>query len=419
MAQQIFVESFRNGLVLVAERMDWLESAAFTLAIPAGTIHDPGAQLGLANFTCEMLLRGSGELDSRAYIAALDRLGADRSAAVSAMHASFSASTLTENLCPVLAIHADLVRRPHLPAEQLEDGRLVCLQEIQAIDDDLAQKTMIRLRKETYGEPWGRSSQGEVAMIEQVELRDIAQFHRRYYSPVGAILSVAGKFDWDALRGATEQSFGDWAGDAIGSPPVAQTSSVNVHLPHDSSQTQIGVAYPTVPFRDTDYIQARAAVGVLSDGMSSRLFTHVREERGLCYSVYGYHHSLRDAARVLCYAGTSTERAQETLDVLLAELQRLSDGIEPEELVRLKARTKSAMIMQQESSAARAASLVGDWYHLGRIRTLQEIHQLIDALTCETVGRFLADHPPGNYTVVTLGKDPLEVHVGVSEASLG
>ena len=89
--------------------------------------------------------------------------------------------------------------------------------------------------------------------------------------------------------------------------------------------------------------------------MSSRLFTEVREKRGLCYAVYATCHSLRDRGSVLCYAGTSTERAQETLDVLLAELRRLGDGIQADELQRLKARIKSTLIMQQESSAARVA----------------------------------------------------------------
>src|SRR5215510_8530056 len=85
-------------------------------------------------------------------------------------------------------------------------------------------------------------------------------------------------------------------------------------------------------------------------------------------------------ACVLCYAGTSAERAQETLDVTLGELQRLAKGIEAEELARLKARVKSSLIMQGESSSARSGALARDWYHLGRPRTLQELGELVDAL---------------------------------------
>jgi predicted Zn-dependent peptidase len=155
-------------------------------------------------------------------------------------------------------------------------------------------------------------------------------------------------------------------------------------------------------------------VGVLSGGMSSRLFTEVREKRGLCYTVYATHHTLRDRASVLCYAGTSSDRAQETLDVMLAELIRLAEGVEPEELNRLKARIKSALIMQQESSSARSSSIARDWFHLGRVRTLAEVGALVDGLTCQSINAYLAQHPPGDFTIVTLGPAPLEVSLGVS-----
>ncbi|HXT59352.1 MAG TPA: insulinase family protein, partial [Pirellulales bacterium] len=186
------------------------------------------------------------------------------------------------------------------------------------------------------------------------------------------------------------------------------------HLQHDSNQTQIGIAYPSVAYRDADYYQASAAIGVLSGGMSSRLFTEVREKRGLCYTVYATHSTLLDRGSVFCYAGTSAERAQETLDVTLAEVIRLSDGIEPGELDRLKARIKSGLIMQQESSSARSGSLVRDWYYLGRVRTLDELGAIVEALSPDSINAYLAKHRPGDFTIVTLGPKPLETPHGIS-----
>jgi predicted Zn-dependent peptidase len=185
-------------------------------------------------------------------------------------------------------------------------------------------------------------------------------------------------------------------------------------LPFESNQTQIGIAYPSVSYRDADYYQAAAAVGVLSGGMSSRLFTEVREKRGLCYSVYASHSTLLNRGSVFCYAGTSAERAQETLDVTLAEVIRLSEGIESAELERLKARIKSGQIMQQESSSARSGALARDWYYLDRVRTLDEVSAIVDALSRESINAYLAAHRPGDFTIVTLGPKPLEVPIGVS-----
>jgi predicted Zn-dependent peptidase len=117
---------------------------------------------------------------------------------------------------------------------------------------------------------------------------------------------------------------------------------------------------------------------------------------------------------VQCYAGTTTERAQETLDVVMAELLRLAEGIEQDELDRLKAKIKSSLIMQQESSSARSQAIAGDWYHRERIYTLDELRDIVDSLSCERINAYLAAHPPRDFRVVTLGERPLEQHFGLS-----
>ena len=113
-------------------------------------------------------------------------------------------------------------------------------------------------------------------------------------------------------------------------------------------------------------------------------------------------------------AGTSADRAQETLEVILSELERLPGSVQEDELGRLKARTKSALVMAQESSSGRSSSLARDWYHMGRTRTLEEVGNLVDGLTCESINGYLEEHRPGQYSIVTLGPQPLEVPVGVS-----
>jgi predicted Zn-dependent peptidase len=390
-----------------------LESAAFSFLVPAGCVLDPANSSGLAAFTCEMMLRGAGSRDSRKFVEDLENLGVERGESVSVNHTSFGGATLAKNLWPALEIFADLIRRPHLPADQIEAGRLVLLQELRAIEDEPAQKVMLELRRRHYPDPWGRPSQGTLAALESISSDDVRSFHARSYGPRGTILGVAGRIDWPRLKDEVGRLFGDWQ--PIAEPKIAAESALSrrEHLEHESNQTQIGVAYSSVPYRHADYFRAWGAVGVLSGGMSSRLFTEVREKRGLCYSVYAsYHATLRDRASILCYVGT--ERPQEALEVMLAELARLAEGIEPNELDRLKARIKSALIMQQESSSSRSSSLARDWYHLGRARTLDEVGGLVDALSCESINSYLADHPPADFTIVTLGPKPLEVPVGIS-----
>jgi predicted Zn-dependent peptidase len=407
-AQIIHTHPLPNGLTLVAEEMPWLESAAFALLVPAGCAYEAEDKLGLSSLTCEMTQRGSGQRDSRQFIAALENLGADVSASVSIAHTSFGGAMPAESLPQVLSIYADLIQRPHLPEAQLEDARLGCLQEVKAVEDDLAQKTMQQLRRRHYAEPWGRSAQGIEATVERLTMADVRRHLETCYSPQGAILSVAGKIDWSKLKDDAERLFGNWRVERKAEAKEAPPPGNYHHITAESSQTHVGIALDAVPYSHPDYFQIRGAVGVLSDGMSSRLFTEVREKRGLVYTVYAMCHSLRDRGAILSYAGTSAERAQETLDVMLAELKRLFDGIQPDEIDRLKGRIKRALIIQQESSPSRAGSIALDWYYLSRVRTLAELSQIIDGLTADGINAYLAAHRPQQFTVVTIGQVPLK-----------
>lgn len=414
MNNNVLSHTLDNGLVLLAEPMPWLASAAFSFLVPAGCAYDPPNRGGMAGFVCEMTLRGAGSRDSRALVLDLDNLGVDRGESVSDSHVSYGGVTVCENFLPTLAIYADILRCPLMPADQFEAARAVMLQELQAVEDEPAQKVMQEVRRNYYPDPWGRPSQGDREAIEATGIDDVCRHYKQTFRPNGTILGVAGRFDWEQLKERVERLFADW--EPVAAMEICETPHNNHrrHIDYDSQQTQIGIAYRGVPYCHDDYFPAWGAVGVLSGGMSARLFTEVRERRGLCYSIYAVAHSLKDRGGVFCYAGTTAERAQETLDVTLEEIVRLAEGVKSDELARLKARIKSSVIMQQESSSARSSSIARDWYHLGRTRSLTEIGRLVDDLTCESINAYLTANPPGDFTVVTLGPRELESRFGIS-----
>ncbi|MEM9658138.1 MAG: pitrilysin family protein, partial [Planctomycetota bacterium] len=321
--REVYTHTLDNGLVLLAEPVDSVESAAFTLLVPSGYSVDPGDRLGLSGLVCDMALRGAGDRDSRALINDLEALGVERGESVGASQTSFSGATFAESLDQALAIYADVVRRPRLPTDQLDAAKLVCLQEIRGVEDDPAQKLMIELRRRSYPDPWGRGSHGAESGIHESEFEDVQRHWSKHYRPNGAILGVAGNVEWSRLVDAVEGLFGDWSSSEADPVSERDPSDQSPHVEFAGNQCHIGIAYPSVPYRDPEYLRAWAAVGVLSSGMSSRLFTVVREKRGLCYTVTASLQTQLDRARVLCYAGTTAERAQETLDVTFAELERL------------------------------------------------------------------------------------------------
>jgi predicted Zn-dependent peptidase len=406
--QEVYQHTLANGMTLLAERMEHVRSAALNFLVPAGCVYDPPRHLGIASVLTDLLTRGAGERDSRELSLALDNLGLDRDESVGTLHVRFWGATLARNLAPALAIYADILRRPHLPEEELEPVQALALQDIQSLEDEPRQKLLIELRRRHYPTPLGQDRRGTPEGIESLTPALIRSHYRRLFRPRGTIMSVAGNIAWEPLRDQVEQLFGDWGTIEEPTLTLGPQPSRYDHITKETTQTQIGIAYPTVPIGHPDYYAAQGAVNVLSGGMSARLFTEVREKRGLCYAVWASYQMVKDRASVVCYAGTTNERAQETLDVTLGELKRLQEGIETEEVERVQAGLKSSLIMQEESTSARAGTLASDWYYLGRVRGFDEIQAAIDALTPQGIVEHLRRCPPGDFTIVTLGPKPLK-----------
>jgi predicted Zn-dependent peptidase len=403
----LYWHRFDNGFILLAEPMNWMESVSYSILVPYGPVLDPPELAGLASLNCEMMLRGAGERNSRQFLQSLENLGCETTEVVAHLHTGFGASMLAEHLLPSLELLADQIRRPHFPKEQLETAKQVVKQDIFSLEDDPPRRVMLELQRHFLPDPWGRSNLGTPESIDCIEIEDIRRQHTRYFQPEGTILSIAGKLNWEAIRDKVGELFAGWKPRGVVLPEEKAVGSMLVHIPCDSLQTHIGVAFPCVPLRSPDYMMVWSGVGILGGGMSCRLFNEIREKRGLCYNVYASYSTLKDRAGIYCYCGTGTERAQETLEVLIAELNRLRFGVDEGELNRFKIRAKSALIMQQESTASRSGMMVQDWYHLGRVRTLGEIESAINSLTKSAINNYFFNYPPGPFHIVTLGPEPL------------
>ena len=169
------------------------------------------------------------------------------------------------------------------------------------------------------------------------------------------------------------------------------------------------MASPSVKFGEPDYYDGKIAISLLGASMFGRLFVEVREKRGLCYSVYARHGANNSYGTVTAYVGTTPERAQESLDVLVNEMNGLRGTVRDDELERAKTNLKAALVMGEESPGSRAASNATDWWLLKRVRPLSEINNAIDRVTKESVDRFLDRHPFSPCSILTLGQAELSV----------
>ena len=409
-----------NGLTVLVEPMGRVRSAAFSLLVPAGSAYDPPGKNACAAMLCDLLGRGAGDLDSRDFTGALDDLGAQRGESVGATHLSASAACVAENLPAALRLYRDLFRAPRLPESEFAPAADGLRQSLRATEDEPAGKAMLELRRRTYPAPWGLPTDGTLAGLDALTHADVVRHHAAAVRPNGAVLGVAGHVEPGDYFDLAEELFGDWPALVPPDVPAGPRGPAAGHVPHEGAQTQIALALPAAAYGEPGYYEAWAAAAALGGGMSSRLFGEVREKRGLCYSVGASLTGLkcgpdRDAPRVgrlFIHAGTTPDRAQETLDVTLAELARLKEGVTADELKRCVARAKSGLVMRQESTFARAGGLARDWHHLGRIKPVEETLAAVDALDADGVNAALADWPDRPATALTLGPVALEWPAG-------
>ena len=396
-------------MVILGESMEAVESVAFGFLLPAGAALMPAGCCGAANVIAEWIFRGAGDKDNRTLNDVLDGLGLHRGVSVGSNHLSIGSVLESENLTEALDIYADIILRPALPQDQFELAQQLAIDAILGLEDDPRQKVMLKLREQFYPDPLGRSSVGDIDQLKTLTAQKTVGILQSNFNLSQTIFAVAGKYDFDSVVKQMEKLFTAERQNPLKEPAAASTSPKYTHIHNEGAQVHIGAMTKTVKPADDDYYNARAAVSILSGGMSARLFTEVREKRGLCYAIGASYHGLKGAAGVACYAGTTADKAQETFDVIMTEFKRLADGISEEELARAKVGLKSALILSSESSSSRAGSIETDYYILSRVRTLEEIKEKIEQISVDSVLDFLRKNRFEDFTVVTIG--PKEIAV--------
>ncbi|WP_457631072.1 M16 family metallopeptidase [Oceanithermus sp.] len=401
------VDTLDNGLHVVVEEQPWNPGVSFTILVPAGAVNDPPELQGAASMLETWLWKGAGPRDARLFADSLDALGVRRQSGTGIEYTTFSASLLPEGLPAALELYADLLMRPRLPDDAFESVRSLALQELAAVEDQPMRKLMQHLRREAFTSSHGQPVEGTRETLEAMTPAVLRAEHARRYGPEGTIVAVAGGVEPGVVRRAVEAHFGAWRGGRAGEPPVALSKPHGFHVSQETEQVQIGLFYEDVPPGHYDFYAARLAASILSGGMSSRLFTEVREKRGLVYSVGASPGSVKGFGYLIAYAGTMPERASDTLEVIRQVISGLREGVTRAELDRAKVGLRADLVLAGESSRARAAALARDMFILGRARGLEEVEAEVMDVTLDRIDLFLSKHPYENPWVGTLG--PVEV----------
>jgi len=397
------------GVTLLVEANPSMRSVGFSWLLPAGNAYDPDDRVGVSTAISDWIWRGAGDLDTKALSDALDRIGIQRNSSVETHHFHLSATMIGDRLSEALPHLVSLVRRPVLGDDTFEPVRDLCLQSLSSLRDDPQTRSMFILKERHFPAPFNRSTFGTVEGLKALTPVEARAHWKKHAIPGGSIIGISGNVNAAAAASELNDLLGDRVGGVDEKKEAGGATRGYLHEPDESTQCHICVAFDAPCERDAESMVHRVATAALSGGMSGRLFTEVREKRALCYSVYASYSAGRDRGAVLSYVGTTPDRAQEAIDVLLAEFGKMREGIDESEFERAVIGMKSRLVMHGESTSARAASMARDQYLVGRPRTLSELESIIDGITVGEVNEYLAGHPFGAFTVVSLGPNELVV----------
>lgn len=400
----------KNGMVILGERMERVDSVAFGFMIPAGASRMEEGCCGASNIISDWIFRGAGDKNSRELSDALDGLGLHRSSSIGSAYLITGSALEASNFSKALDLYADIILRPQLADDNFPAAKQLAMDGVTSLDDDPRQNVMLKLREKFYPSPLGNSTAGDIDDLKNLTAGRVREIKKKNFNLSGTMFAIAGKYDFDSVVEQLERLFASKESIIQTPVEVAPETDDYLHIPNEGAQVHIGLMTQTVTPADEDYYNARVAVSVLSGGMSGRLFTEVREKRGLCYAVGARYHSLKDAAGIMCYAGTTSGKQQETFDVIIQQFRKLKDGITEKELHRAKVGLKSALVMQSESSGRRADAIGNDYHLLGRVRSVEEILEKTDRASVDSVMSFLKKNRFEKFTVVTIGPESIKMN---------
>jgi predicted Zn-dependent peptidase len=208
------------------------------------------------------------------------------------------------------------------------------------------------------------------------------------------VVGVGGQLG-DGLKQRLEELLGDMEPHDTGSPaPVALNGNGSRVLVHtkQSDQAHLILGVPSIPITHPDRYITQVLATVLGGGMSSRLFTEVRERRGLAYYVYGVNHSYTDAGSLYAQAGVDINRIDEAVTTIADELKKIVDVPVPaDELDKAKNFAKGRFVLQLENPQGLLLFGLRREVLEGQAIEPDEVMAAIDAVTAEDVQRVAQD----------------------------
>ena len=373
-----------NGARLLLQEVPGAQSAALGFFVGVGSRHEAPRENGAAHFIEHMLFKGTARRSAGQLARDMDAIGGQFNAYTTKEHTCFYGRTLDRHLDEGLDILADMLFHSRFDQGDVELERGVILEEIGMYEDTPEDLVSERLSAAVYrGTPLARPILGRESTLEGMTGEWLARWQRKHYHAGNLVAALAGKFSPAQADSLRDLLAALPSGLPAQSPPVTYRPAVTAKK-KAIEQNHLILAFPAPSYLDERRPQVLLLNALLGGGCSSRLFQQLREERGLCYSVYSYVADHADTGLLGIYAGVSRDQEWAALEGARRVALELADhGPSQEEVDRVREQAKANLLMGSESVQARMSHLGSSALLYGRVRETEELLELYDAVTRE------------------------------------
>ncbi|MDR0839434.1 MAG: insulinase family protein [Oscillospiraceae bacterium] len=375
-----------NGVRVVFERIDHVRSASLGVWVGAGSRHETAALSGASHFIEHMVFKGTATRTAAQLAQFMDSAGGQINAFTTKECTCFHGRVVDTRLGELTDVLGDMLLRSNFAESDIESERGVIFEEIDMCYDTPEELVSERLFEAVYrGGALARPILGRRATLSKMTGESLKAYMGRRYLGGSIVVALSGSFTDGDLR-RVEEVFSAFPAGGGQKPTPASYSPARISKRKQLEQNHITLAFPGVSVGEERRYAMQMLSDILGGGMSSRLFQKVREERGLCYSIYSYASSYVDTGLFSVCTALGAEAQGEALGVILGEIRRLrDDGITAEELALAREQVEANVLMSLESTSARMNRLGRNELYFGKVLEPEETIARYEAVTAEDI----------------------------------
>jgi predicted Zn-dependent peptidase len=398
------ISTLPNGVRVVTDAMDSVETASVGVWVGSGTRHEPAEINGVAHLLEHMAFKGTQRRSASEIVREIEDVGGHINAYTSREQTAYYAKVLKDDTALAFDILADILQNSVFNPDELARERAVVLQEIGQARDTPDDIVFDHFQTTAFpDQPMGRPVLGTPEIVTGMSREAIMDYMGRVYGGSRMVLSAAGAVDHDETVRMAADLFGGAPSNSDASSRPGQYHGGEYRENRDLEQVHLVLGFPSFGYHDEDFYAAAVFSSLFGGGMSSRLFQEIRERRGLAYSIYAFSSHYTDCGCFGIYAGTGENDLGELMPALCGEIRGLADTIDENEVKRARNQLKSATLMGLESTSSRCEQIAQQMLIYGRRIPLDEQVALIDAVDVAAVAKVANRIFSGRPTLAAIG----------------